>query len=342
MKTDAKLKFLVTGATGFVGSYLVPALLGRYGPGAVIAIANQHLRPREELALRKFQEAKVPVIRCDLLDLPHTAPAPPEFDVLVHLAAYVETERASEKIAVNTRGTRNLLDWLGPRLAGKRVVYTGTLASVDRPGRPRGPIVETTPCTPRTEYGRSKLEAEQIIQARGVEAQYHWTILRLCTILGDGYRLGGMFDVFPQLLRRNALGTRLNWPGKTSLLCVSDLVEILAALPELPETKNESYVLTNGEAPTFDQLLQQIAEILGLTRHRIVLPRWCWEVVGAVAVFGADKSFLPHALRTFCWRVSLMVYDGFYGDNSKWNQLRKLDYRSIREGLREAYGVDRG
>jgi nucleoside-diphosphate-sugar epimerase len=320
-----------------VGRQLVAKLIGNYGPAAVTAMANVHLKPTEENSLQALKKHKVRVIQCDLLDLPKLEILVPSFDVVYHLAAYVETEKASPRIAVNAEGTKNLLDWLGRSLSGKRLVYTGTLASMDRRGPPVGPMSESTLCFPKTSYGRTKLDAEQIIQAQSSRLAFDYTILRLCTILGRDFRSGGMFDVFPQLLRKNALATRLNWPGRTSLLCLSDLIEILIAVPQFSQTRNELYLVSNGEDPTFDELLDQIAHTLNLERERIALPRWLWKFVGIGALFGSSSAFIPHSLRTFCWRVSLMVYDGLYADSSKLNAALKPSYHSLEAGLREAY-----
>ena len=326
-------KFLITGSTSFVGRELLAQLIGKYGPAAVTAMVNVHLKPLEENALRALEKQKVRVIQCDLLELPRLDVPVPSFDVLYHLAAYVETEKASSRMTVNTEGTKNLLEWLGRNLSGKRLVYTGTLASMDR-RRPAGPMSESTVCFPTTGYGRTKLAAEQMIQAHSARFGFDYTILRLCTIVGRDFRSGGMFDVFPQLLSKKALATRLNWPGRTSLLCLSDLIEILLAVPQSPLTKNELYLLSNGEDPPFDRLLDQIAHTLNLERERIHLPRWLWTAIGKVARFSSNCGFIPHGLRTCCWRVSLMVYDGFYADNSKLNTALHPLYRSVNSGLR--------
>ena len=334
---DHATRFLITGSTGFVGRQLVAQLVATYGPAAVTAMAHAHLDPKEENSLQTFKKQAVRVIQCDLLNLPKLDIPVPSFDVIYHLAAYVETEKASPEISVNTEGTKNLLNWLGQGLSGKRLVYTGTLATMDRRGRPVGPMSESTLCFPKTPYGRTKLEAEQIIQTQSSHLHFDYTILRLCTILGHNFRSGGMFDVFPQLLQKKSLAARLNWPGRTSLLCLSDLIKILILVPQFPQTRNELYLISNGEDPTFDQLLNQIAHTLNVERERIVLPRWLWESIGRVALLGSSSALIPHGLRTFCWRVSLMVYDGIYADSSKFNAVVKPSYRSLESGLREAY-----
>jgi|SRR5215469_10851714 len=96
-------KFLITGSTSFVGRELLAQLIGKYGPAAVTAMVNVHLKPLEENALRALEKQKVRVIQCDLLELPRLDVPVPSFDVLYHLAAYVETEKASSRMTVNTQ-----------------------------------------------------------------------------------------------------------------------------------------------------------------------------------------------------------------------------------------------
>lgn len=339
MPASSGPKFLVTGATGFIGSQLVSALIAEHGPQAVIAMANTELKSGEEAFLRRLKAQNVATLQCDLVEMHKLNLPVPEFDVLYHLAAYVETEKPSPKIAVNTTGTTNLLNWLGPKLSGKRLVFSGTQLSMDRGSRPSGPMVETSPCHPKTEYGQTKLESERIIQAKSRELHFDWTILRLSTIIGPGFRGGGMLEIFQRLLNKNSLATRLNWPGKTSLIGLADLVDILVAVPKHTETKNEIYLLTNGEDPTVDNLLDQIAGIYGLPRKKIIVPRFLWNILGAVTSFAGDKKVIPFRMRVFLWRVSHMAYDGLYLDGSKINAVLKPKYRTVEQGLREAYGM---
>jgi len=339
MPAHAGPRFLVTGATGFIGSRLVSELIAEHGAEAITAMADVETTPDERACVRELKSRAVTLIQCDLLELPKLGLPVPEFDVVYHLAGFVAVEKRNPKIAVNTTGTTNLLDWLGQNLSGKRLVFSGTQLSVDRNERPTGPMNESTPCHPKTEYGRTKLEAERIIEARSPILHFDYTILRLSTIIGPGYRAEGILGRFQQLLAKNSLATRLNWPGRTSIICLSDVVDIMIAAPQLAETKNEVYHLSNGEDPTIDHLLDQISRILRLPRKKIAVPAWIWEIVWAITSFAGNKKAIPFELRVFLWRVSHMAGDGLYLDGSKLNGVLNPHYRSIEEGLYEAYGV---
>jgi UDP-glucose 4-epimerase len=333
------MRFLVTGATGFVGSNLINALVAAHGADAVTAVAHEELSEGEKERLETLRKLGVRLVRGDLMTLHKGSMAVPAFDVVYHLAAYTETETLSERMSVNNVGTGNLLEWLSESLPGKRFIYTGTLASVDRLC-PSGPLDETAPCTPKTAYGQSKLAAEDVIRSCRAKFGYDYTVLRVCTVLGKGYRPGGMFGVFPQMLARRALPTRLNWPGQTSFIEISDLVQILFSVPTLPQTANELYVVSNGEDPSFDKLLDQMAAMLGLSRNKIELPKWFWSLTCRIVWLVASTRLTPYRLQILCWRLGHMISDDMNVDAAKLNAVIPITYQTIEDGLRQAYSCD--
>jgi nucleoside-diphosphate-sugar epimerase len=287
--------------------------------------------------VQRWQASGTACVECDLLDLPNRDRLPPSFDVVYHLAGYTQTEVPNGNYRVNSDGTRNLLHWLGANLRGKRVIHAGTLASVDNPA-PDRPIDERRACLPRTPYGRTKLAGENYVRALQAELGYDYTILRLCTIMGPGYRPGGMFGLLPSLLSRNALSTRLNWPGRVSFLCMADLVRVLLTLPDLPQARNELYVVSNGENPTFDEFLSELAEVLGYPRRRLQLPAWLWRWIGQTVWGISGMPGVPHRLRIFAWRLSHMIFGGICADGAKLNARLGVSCQSYRLALAALYG----
>jgi nucleoside-diphosphate-sugar epimerase len=336
-ESSSQSKYLVTGATGFIGRHLVEALTRHARPAVVTALVHVRRPPVEEHAFRRWQAMGVRLVECDLLRLPESGLRPPEFEVVYHLAGHTQTELPSDNNRVNSEGTRNLLRWLGKELRGKRLIHAGTLASVDNPSWGH-PIDEDTPCSPKTAYGRTKLAGENCVRELHRELGYDYTVLRLCTIIGPGYRPTGMLGILPAMLARNALGTRLNWPGRVSFLSVQDLVRVFTALPDFPQTRNELYAVSNGENPSFDELLDVMATILGLPRDRLRLPDWLWRLSGAVVWRITGVPGIPHRVRSFCWRVSHLIYDGVCADGSKLNSRLGFRYQSFKSSLREIYG----
>jgi nucleoside-diphosphate-sugar epimerase len=310
--------FLVTGGTGFIGRRLVAALVDRYGAGAVTCLALPPCTSEEERAgVANLRALGVRVIIGDLRD-PHVAlERAPRTDVVFHLAANIDTALADHELTVNDRGTAHLLDWIQPVSAGAHIIYTSSVAVLDRQHRPAGPLTETSPCTPRTPYGRSKLRGEEIIQARAADDGYTYTIPRLTTIYGPGAKAGGLFDELFHLTSRGDLLGRIDWPGRCSVMHVRDTANLLVAMAANPATANQVYCVGNAYAPTVGELAERIGRVAGVKRTPYRPPRWVWSAVRALTWNPVVSRVGMAVAPLLFWRFSLIVDDGFWVDASK-------------------------
>src|SRR5262249_62096277 len=177
----------------------------------------------------------------DLDRTPVSATPPPEVDVVFHLAANIDTDTPESEHRVNDLGTGRLLDWLAPVLPGCRVVYTSSVAVIDRAGTADGPMREDTVCTPRTAYGATKLRGEAILRERTAAAASTWTIVRLPTVYGPGGKPGGMFDLLVTAARNRTLVSRLNWPGRTSILLLDGPGAMPRPLAPVPRARRPRF-----------------------------------------------------------------------------------------------------
>jgi nucleoside-diphosphate-sugar epimerase len=159
---------LVTGATGLVGSRLLPRL-----------VADGHdcralLRSDRELP------AGATTVRGDLDDPDSLAAAVHGVDAVVHLAALFRTDDEAAIWKANLDGTRNLLEAVTSHAPGARFVMasTGNVYDQDqaRPGR------EGDTCSPMAAYPASKVAAEALLRESGLT----WSVLRLPFVYGDG------------------------------------------------------------------------------------------------------------------------------------------------------------
>jgi nucleoside-diphosphate-sugar epimerase len=169
------MRIVLTGATGFLGSALLPRLLqqGR----SVLALGRDPQRLRRELP------AGVEAARFDLGD-----PRPPEGlrpgDAVIHCAALLGNARAGrgEYLRANGEAVRVLA--LAARQAEAAVFQFISSVSAHGPiGSEDAPLREDTPFRPASLYGESKARAEQLLAGiGGLRVQ----VLRPPVIYGPG------------------------------------------------------------------------------------------------------------------------------------------------------------
>ncbi len=159
---------LLTGASGLVGSRLLPRLVeAGFACRALI---------RADVALPPGATG----VRGDLLDPGALREAVQGVDAVVHLAALFRTEDEPAIWRANLDGTRALLEATAAHAPGARFIMTSTGnvydADTTRPGRE-----DDTP-TPTAAYPASKLAAEALVRDSGLT----WCVLRLPFVYGDG------------------------------------------------------------------------------------------------------------------------------------------------------------
>lgn len=240
------MRILVTGATGFVGSRLVPALAAEHD---VIALVRR--RPPSALGSATLLEA-------DLNDPGLDAALPAGVDVIVHLAqAYLAfPEHADEIFAVNAASTQRLADW--GRRSGVRRFLLASSGSVYAPA-PR-PLREDDRPRPLAFHPATKLIAEQLL---GFYDEVMDVVrLRLFAPYGPGQ----VDRMIPRLIATIAEGrpVRLSRGGQPRLnpIHVDDLVAVIG---QAVAGAGAPVVNIGGPRPVS---VAEIAEIIGSTLGR--------------------------------------------------------------------------
>jgi len=236
---------LVTGATGFLGRALLAALMERH-PGNQPAIRVLARNPQAVPAWWK-----VDVVAGDIRDFEAVDLAVRGCDQIIHLAGLTHARSATQYHAVNTEGTRILVN-ASRRHGIRRLVLVSTRA-IDSAGGG---------------YSLSKHRAEQLV-AQSIE---DFVIVRLGEVYGD-LGGGGIADLIAWL--------RCHWwvpvigRGNYELmpLHVDDAAAaIIGALEQ--GVKGHTYTMTGPESVTYNQLVDSIAQALQVRRVKIHLPTW--------------------------------------------------------------------
>lgn len=270
----------VTGATGFVGRHFLPRLLARLGPAdKVYTLVRQPKRAADSRVL--------PLVG-DLRTIGDHAAALLDADWIFHLAADATLGAGAHYAEVNVRPVEQMLAILQRSERLQRFVLVSTIGAVDRTpqDRIRVPLTPSSPTSPTSDYGRSKLVAEQALRASGLP----FTIIRPGWVYGAGMRSRSHLNVMAQFIARRPWAARLNPPGRVPLIHVDDLAAALVRCLDQPVAHGGTYI-----AVTENRAIGEIFACLHIALHgrppgrRLPWPRLGW-------LLGRVHSRLPLTL----------------------------------------------
>jgi nucleoside-diphosphate-sugar epimerase len=165
---------LVTGATGFVGSYVVEAA-ANFG-------FRMRALVRKATDVARLSEAGFQCVQGSLEDRVALRDAVSGADAVVHLAAVTKARTSEEYERANVTGTQALVEALrAAQPRPTRLIYLSSLAAVGPPVNDR-PVTRDDRPRPLTTYGRTKLAGEFVCQS--VSDRLQVAILRAPAVYG--------------------------------------------------------------------------------------------------------------------------------------------------------------
>jgi nucleoside-diphosphate-sugar epimerase len=176
--------YLVTGATGFIGSHLIRSL---YAEGHRVRAI---VRPESDIGVLTLNP--VEIVEADLISGRGLRDALHGVDVVFHLAAPRHTvdtstgqshRRGSQDVIV--KGTEALVAAVEDE-PSTRIIMTSTAHVYAE--HSRLPVKEDAPTHPSTAYGKARLEAERIVRTLNNGRSGRYTIARLTSVYGTGDR----------------------------------------------------------------------------------------------------------------------------------------------------------
>ncbi len=240
---------LLTGASGFVGSHTLPALLD--AGHKVVALVRD---PKaEDLVLARLPEGAHAnlAFRHGDVTKPETLPgALAGVDTVVHLVAIArDLDKGASLRLVNTEGTRNVVK-AATDAGVSRFVHLGALAVVDEPD---------------LHYGSSKAKGMAIVRESGLR----WTILAPSLLFGPR---DGFFNILAGLVRMSPGIVPITGSGNARFqpLAIEDLARVITMAVADDATIGREYPLGGPRYWTYREI---VAEVLrGMGKKRLLVP----------------------------------------------------------------------
>jgi len=236
------MKILLTGATGYIGQRLLPALL-RDGHDVICCV-----RDKNRFDLYKYQTEKVKVIEIDFLDFDAKNSIPEDIDAAYYLlhsmaSAYHDFERLEEQSARNFKAALE-------KTRVKQVIYLSGIVNEQE----------------LSKHLQSRKRVEDVLASRS----YNLTTLRAGIIIGSG---SASFEIIRDLVEKLPVMIAPRWlKTKSQPIAVRNVIQFLQGVLLNTGTFNQSFDIGGPEILTYKEMLLKFAGIRNLKRTIITVP----------------------------------------------------------------------
>jgi len=318
-----KEKILITGASGFIGSFIVEEALKRdFEVWAAV---------RRSSSRQFLQDGRIHLIELDLNSKERLTEQMKDcrFDYVVHAAGVTKCLNKADFHRINTEGTQHLVEALmALRMPLKRFVYLSSLSIMGaiREQQPYEEIRESDTPRPNTAYGKSKLEAERWLEQLSEELKlkheepFPYVILRPTGVYGPRERDYFMMAKSIKAHTDFAVGYRQQ---DITFVYVEDVVQAVFLAIEKGQT-GRKYFLSDGEvyqSSTFSNLIHR--ELGSPWWIRITAPLWLLRII----------TFCGEYVGHLTGKVTAL-------NNDKYNIMRQRNWRCDIEPARRELGYE--
>ncbi len=316
MSTVNPMKFLITGANGFVGGSLFKLLCHHGYPvtGVVRGSKNNTQIEIENIGADTNWGSLLLGVSC-----------------VVHLAARVHVMNDTEADpltafrAVNVDGTLNLARQAAD--AGvKRFIFVSSVKVNGERTESGQAFSEADAPNPLDAYGQSKHEAEQGLRQIAAETGMEVVIVRPPLVYGPGVKAN--FAALMRAVQRSIplpLGAVHN---QRSLVALDNLVDFIVTCINHPQAANQTFLVSDGQDLSTSELVRGMAKAAGVTSRLLPVPVWALQA-GATLLGKGD------AVQRLCGNLQVDI-------SKARNLLGWVAPVSVEEGLRRAMGGGRG
>lgn len=267
------MKVLVTGATGFVGSWMTKKL--------VTEGLDVHILRRSSSDLSELINIDVTHHIGDVTDPESLVQAIKQVDVVFHLAGVVGYTPSARKLMekVNIGGTQNVVEAC-IKLDIKRLVYMSSVVAIGASFNGQNPLNEQSEYNLEhlnLGYFQTKHEAEKIVKQACEKNQIDAVILNPSTIYGPGDAKKGSRKTQVKVAQGKM---PFYTSGGVNVIHIKDLVDAVYQAFQVGKT-GERYILA-GENLTIKQLFNYIAEAAGVKPPSIYMPDIVLHTIGKI------------------------------------------------------------
>ncbi len=265
------MKIFVTGATGFVGKYILEALDSREHQVLAVTRKKDVVSYKNVKWLFSSQLDNKQWLNETLFGV----------DVVIHAAAYahqtrVTTEEDRKKfITVNKDLTESIFE-AAKQQKVKQFIFISTIGAIKSLSNKL--ITEKTPPEPSNDYGFSKYLAEESLKNSSQQCSTKLTIIRPCLMYGSGNP--GNMERLSSLIEKGYPLPFKSIKARRSFLYVKNLVSFIEKALLNPASFGEDFILADDEILTLPEIVVFIAAAKGTSVGLVYFPEWGLKFLG--------------------------------------------------------------
>lgn len=279
------MSYFVTGATGFIGRFLVEELID-HREGEIFVLVREGSLPRLETLIRRWGTDRVVPVVGDLSE-PGLGVAEDwvaghrgAIDHFFHLAAiYDMTADDATNEEMNVGGTVNALQLAEALQAGCFHQVSSVAAAGDFHGRFDETMFDEGQHLPSA-YHRTKFQSEQLVRE---QTAVPWRVYRPAIVVGDSQtgtmdKVDGPYYFFPLMkLMRDTLPSWLPLVGAdlgdTNVVPVDYVAKAMDHIAHLPDRDGEAFHLVNPEPQPVADVINAFCAAAGAPQFATPLDR---------------------------------------------------------------------
>ncbi len=302
-----KKKILITGANGFIGGFLVKEALDKGFEVWAAVRRGSNISQLKDPGIHFIRLAydDPEALRDQLTGFKNTNG---RWDYVIHNAGLTKTTDKKKFFEVNTVYTRRLTEAL--TAAGcqpDRFLLMSSLSSYgEADDKTFRPIQLSDPQTPLTAYGKSKLEAENVLRG---QKEIPYTILRPTGVYGPGEK-----DYFMEIKSvRSGFDFAVGrTPQRITFIYVKDLARVAIEALGNDKARNKEYFVADGDVYTDESFARLIQKLLGkkrvfharipllLVRLACICSEWAGRISGKSMTLNTDKYIILKQRNWIC------------------------------------------
>jgi dihydroflavonol-4-reductase len=320
-----KSNILVTGANGFLGSWLIKKL--------TTLNVNIYILARENSDLSEIKEFQFIKITGDITNKQACLQAVKNIDIVFHLAGLISYSSFDRKKMeqVNVEGTRNILD-SSIESKVKKFIFVSSVVAIGAGFSPSDVLNESSEFNLEKYnlgYFETKRAAEKIILEATKNKKIDACILNPSTIYGPG-------DA-KKSSRKNQLKVargKLSFysNGGVSVIDIRDVVEAIITAA-VKGRSGERYILS-GDNLLIKEVFDLIAEAANQKKPVFLIPKLILNIVGLLSDFLFSRGLIKKSFLTKETVIAATLYHWF--DNSKAKKELRLKTRPAKESIADS------